>query len=99
MFPIKNSSPEYRKYSQNSTIGKQTAQLKMSKNLNRRLTKDMRMASRQMIRCSASLDKCKLKPGREGEAGVEGLSKKEKGLIDMDNSVVIAWGGGGCKGT
>ena len=30
--------------------------------------------------------------------GVEGLSKKEKGLMDMDNSVVIA-GGRGYKGT
>ena len=30
--------------------------------------------------------------------GVEGLSKKEKGLMDMDNSVVIA-GGRGSKGT
>ena len=29
---------------------------------------------------------------------VEGLSKKEKGLMDMDNSVVIV-GGRGCKGT
>ena len=28
---------------------------------------------------------------------MEGLSKKEKGLMDMDNSVVTAWGGG-CKG-
>ena len=28
---------------------------------------------------------------------MEGLSKKEKGLMDMDNSVVIA-GGGGIKG-
>ena len=27
-----------------------------------------------------------------GELGVEGLSKKEKGLTDMDNSVVIAGG-------
>ena len=25
-----------------------------------------------------------------GEKGVEGLSKKEKGLMDVDNSVVIA---------
>ena len=32
--------------------------------------------------------------------GVEGLSKKEKGLVDMDNSVVIAVGRGkrGLKG-
>ena len=30
--------------------------------------------------------------------GVEGLSKKENGLMDMDNSVVIA-GGGAFKGT
>ena len=29
---------------------------------------------------------------------MEGLSKKEKGLMDMDNSVVIA-GGEGYKGT
>ena len=29
---------------------------------------------------------------REGE-GVEGLCKKEKGLMDMDNSVVIVEGG------
>ena len=36
--------------------------------------------------------------GRVGEVGVEGLSKKEKGLIGMDNSVVIA-GGRGYKGT
>ena len=28
-----------------------------------------------------------------GDEGVEGLSKKEKGLMDMDNSVVIAGGG------
>ena len=34
---------------------------------------------------------CCLLPGR---GGVEGLSKKEKGLTDMDNSVVIAGGGG-----
>ena len=27
-----------------------------------------------------------------GGYGVEGLSKKEKGLMDMDNSVVIAGG-------
>ena len=27
-----------------------------------------------------------------GEQGVEGSSKKEKGLTDMDNSVVIAGG-------
>ena len=27
-----------------------------------------------------------------GGEGVEGLSKKEKGLMDMDNSVVIAGG-------
>ena len=33
-----------------------------------------------------------------GGCGVEGLSKKEKGLMDMDNSVVIA-GGGRYKGT
>ena len=33
-----------------------------------------------------------------GGEGVEGLSKKEKGLMDMDNSVVIA-GGRGYKGT
>ena len=26
--------------------------------------------------------------------GIEGLSKKEKGLMDMDNSVVIAGGSG-----
>ena len=29
-----------------------------------------------------------------GGQGVEGLSKKEKGLMDMDNSVVIAAAGG-----
>ena len=29
---------------------------------------------------------------------MEGLSKKERGLTDMDNSVAIA-GGGRCKGT
>ena len=29
----------------------------------------------------------------EGGKGVEGLSKKEKRLMDMDNSVVIAGGG------
>ena len=28
--------------------------------------------------------------GVEGQLGVEGLSKKEKGLMDMDKSVVIA---------
>ena len=33
-----------------------------------------------------------------GGVGVKGLSKKEKGLMDMDNSVVIA-GGRGYKGT
>ena len=33
-----------------------------------------------------------------GVKGVEELSKKEKGLIDVDNSVVIA-GGRGYKGT
>ena len=33
-----------------------------------------------------------------GELGVEGLSKKEKGLMDMDNSVVIA-GLSRCKET
>ena len=33
-----------------------------------------------------------------GGEGMEGLSKKEKGLMDMDNSVVIA-GGGVYKGT
>ena len=27
-----------------------------------------------------------------GSYGVEGLSKKEKGLVDMDNTVVIAGG-------
>ena len=31
--------------------------------------------------------------GRGGKR-VEGLSKKEKGLMDMDNSVVVAGGGG-----
>ena len=36
--------------------------------------------------------------GGAGSEGVEGLSKKEKGLIDMDNSVVIA-AGRECKGT
>ena len=30
--------------------------------------------------------------------GMEGLSKKEKGLVDMDNRVVIV-GGEGCKRT
>ena len=35
--------------------------------------------------------------GEGGGLGVEGLSKKEKGLMDMDNSVVIA-GGRGYKG-
>ena len=29
----------------------------------------------------------------EGER-VEGLSKKEKGFMDMDTSVVTVWGGG-----
>ena len=29
-----------------------------------------------------------------GREGVEGLSKKEKGLMDMDNSVVIIGGNG-----
>ena len=33
-----------------------------------------------------------------GRGGVEGLSKKENGLMDMDNSVVIAVGRE-CKGT
>ena len=31
--------------------------------------------------------------------GGEGLSKKEKGLVDTDDSVLIAGGGGGYKGT
>ena len=30
--------------------------------------------------------------GEEGGKGVEGLNKKEKGLMDMDNRVVIAGG-------
>ena len=30
--------------------------------------------------------------------GVEGLHKKEKELVDLDNSVVIAVGGGGIRG-
>ena len=34
------------------------------------------------------------KAGVGGGEGVEGLSKKEKGLMDMDNSVVIAGGEG-----
>ena len=34
----------------------------------------------------------------DGRVGVEGLSKKEKRLMDVDNSVVIA-GGGEFKGT
>ena len=34
--------------------------------------------------------------GVGGQLGVEGLSKKEKGLINTDNSVVIA---GGREGT
>ena len=34
-----------------------------------------------------------------GKVGVEGLSKKEKGLINMDSSVVIAGVRGGYKGT
>ena len=29
-----------------------------------------------------------------GDSEVEELSKKEKGLVDMDNSAVIAWGRG-----
>ena len=29
---------------------------------------------------------------------MEGLSKKEKGLMDVDNSVVIAGGEGGIRG-
>ena len=29
-----------------------------------------------------------------GQLGMEGLSKKERGLMDMDNSVVIAGGKG-----
>ena len=33
-----------------------------------------------------------------GDLGVEGSSTKEKGLMDMDTSVVIAWGRGQ-KGT
>ena len=33
-----------------------------------------------------------------GGQGMKGLSKKEKGPMDVDNSVVIA-GGEGCKGT
>ena len=36
--------------------------------------------------------------GMGGGWGVEGLSKKEKGLIDIDSSVVIT-GGRGYKGT
>ena len=34
-----------------------------------------------------------------GDEGVGRLSKKEKGLRDMDNGVVIVGGGGGIKGT
>ena len=30
--------------------------------------------------------------------GVEGSSEKEKGLVDMDNSVAIAGWGGGIRG-
>ena len=30
--------------------------------------------------------------------GMEGLNKKEKGLMDMDNSGVIAGGEGGARG-
>ena len=33
-----------------------------------------------------------------GKLGVEGLSKKKKGLMDMDNMVVIAVGEGGIRG-
>ena len=33
-----------------------------------------------------------------GGLGVERLSKKEKGLLDMDNSLVIARGEGGIRG-
>ena len=36
---------------------------------------------------------------KEERVGVEGLSKKEKGLMDMDSSVVIVSGGGKYKGT
>ena len=34
-----------------------------------------------------------------GRLGVEGLSKKGKGLMDTDNCVKIAGGGEGYKGT
>ena len=38
--------------------------------------------------------------GKEfGGLGVEGLNKKEKGLMDMDNSVVISGGRREYKGT
>ena len=33
-----------------------------------------------------------------GVGGVEGLNKKKKGRMDMDNSVVIAEGGEGVQG-
>ena len=36
--------------------------------------------------------------GVGGPQGEEGLSRKEKGLVDMDNSAVIT-GGRGCEGT
>ena len=44
------------------------------------------------------IDKEQMTASGSGGLGVEGLSKKEKGLMDVDNSVVIA-GGGGYKGT
>ena len=34
----------------------------------------------------------------EGVERMEGLSKKEKALMDMDNSVVTEAGGGGLRG-
>ena len=34
----------------------------------------------------------------QGEGRVWGLSKKEKRLMDMDNNVVIAGGGGSIRG-
>ena len=37
--------------------------------------------------------------GMGGGTGVEGLCKKEKGLMDMDNSVEIVRGGAWYKGT
>ena len=61
----------------------------MESNKQTELTRKMRTDSLMESRMTAI---------RGRHQGVEGLNKKEKGLMDMDNSAVTA-GGKGCKGT